>query len=199
VEIQREQQEQRLDRDHENNNDIAHAPSMLSIQRRGTDALLEGVSRLPQRAPPQVQVTGQSVLDEFRAQPGIPANSPQRDVLSWFRSRQHIQSLQHVFQLAAMYIAVPSTTAPSERVGSTAGQVYSKRRIALAPSVAEYLVVLHESRRRVARKIVESSPPQIMAEIQAAFIHEHALSDNDEGHGNRSNDESSDSDDDDDD
>ena len=112
------------------------------------------------------------------------------------RDRQHIQSLQHVFELAAMYISVPSTTAPSERVGSTAGQVYSKRRIALAPSVAEYIVVLHESRRRVARKIVDSSPPEIMAEIEAAFIREHALFDNDDGHGDRSNDEVSSDDDD---
>ena len=144
----------------------------------------------------QMQVTGQSVLEEFRAQLGIPATSPQRDALSWFRDRQHIQSLQHVFELAAMYISVPSTTAPSERVGSTAGQVYSKRRIALAPSVAEYIVVLHESRRRVARKIVDSSPPEIMAEIEATFIREHFSFDNDEGHGDRSNDEVSSDDDD---
>ena len=74
---------------------------------------------------------------------------------------------------------MPSTTAPSARIGSTAGQVYSKRRLNLAPSFAEYVVVLHESRRRVARKIVQQSPAEIMREIEAAFNQNHALSDAD--------------------
>ena len=69
--------------------------------------------------------------------------------------------------------------ADNKLVGSTAGQVYSKRRRNLAPSFAEYFVVLHESRRRVARKIVQQSPSEIMREIEAAFNQNHALSDAD--------------------
>jgi hypothetical protein len=158
---------------------VVNAPNMQSIQRRGTHALLQGVSRLRQRAPIQIQITAQHVLAEYRALQGIPATSPQRDVLQWFRSKMHIASLKHIFELARMYNFVPSTTAPSERIGSTAGQVYSKRRLNLAPSFAEYIVVLHESRRRVARKIVQQSPAEIMREIEAAFNQNHALSDAD--------------------
>lgn len=158
---------------------IVNAPSMQSIQRSGTHALLQGVSRLPQRALIQIQITAQNVLAEYRALQGIPATSPQRDVLEWFRSKVHIASLKHMLELSRMYNFVPSTTAPSERVGSTAGQVYSKRRLNLAPSCAEYIVVLHESRRRVARKIVQQAPAEIMREIEAAFNQNHALSDAD--------------------
>ena len=158
---------------------IVNAPSMQSIQRSGTHALLQGVSRLPQRAPIQIQITAQHVLAEYRALQGIPATSPQRDVLQWYRSKMHIASLKHMIELSRMYNFVPSTTAPSERVGSTAGQVYSKRRLNLAPSFAEHIVVLHESRRRVARKIVQQSPAEIMSEIEAAFNQNHALSDAD--------------------
>jgi len=180
VVVQHLMQERECEREVENSDDVAHARTMVSIQRRGTNALLEGVSRLPQRAAVQIQVTAQTLLEDYRAQPGLAATSPQREVLLWFRSKQHITSLNHLFRLASMYIFVPSTTAPSERIGSTAGQVYSKRRLSLAPSVAEYVVVLHESKRRVARKIVDSSPSEIMAEIESAFIREHILSDNDE-------------------
>ncbi len=103
----------------------------------------------------------------------------------------HIASLKHMIELSRMYNFLPSTTAPSERVGSTAGQVYCKRRLNLAPSFAEYIVVLHESRRRVARKIVQQSPAEIMREIEAAFNQNHALSDADQQQEQVSDDDSS--------
>jgi hypothetical protein len=179
--------------------DIINSPSMQSIQRRGTHALLQGVSRLRQRAPIQVEITAQHVLAEYRALDGISVSSPQRNVLEWFRNKRHIESLKHVFELAGMYCFVPSTTAPSERVGSTAGQVYSKRRLSLAPSFAEYVVVLHESRRRLARKIIQQSPPEIMRTVEAALYQYHALSDSDDNHQQQEDDDASASNDEDDD
>ncbi len=90
-------------------------------------------------------------------------------VLEWFRSKLHISSLEPAFKVASMYCFVPSTTAPSERVGSTAGQVFSKRRLRLAPAVAEYIVVCHESRRRLERSIIAMSPHEILREMEDAF------------------------------
>ncbi len=82
---------------------------------------------------------------------------------------------------------------PSARVGTVHGR---------ACQIAS-LVLHDESRRLVARKIIDSSPSQIVAVIQAAFLREHALSfirghalsfvcghalsDRDEGHGDEIN------------
>ncbi len=55
---------------------------------------------------------------------------------------------------------------PSARVGTVHG------RAGQIPS----LVLHDESRRRVARNIVDSGPSEIVAVIQAAFLREHALS-----------------------
>jgi hypothetical protein len=154
---------------------LHRAPSLISIQRRGTQALLNGVQRLPPRAPMNVLITAEAVLAEYRGQPGLAPNVQQSEVLAWFRSRLHIPTLEPAFKIASMYCFVPSTTAPSERVGSTAGQVFSKRRLRLAPSIAEYIIVCHESRRRVERSIIAMSPHEILQEMEAAFARAHHL------------------------
>jgi hypothetical protein len=160
---------QRDEGEEEQHPGLLRAPNLISIQRRGTEALLNGVQRLPPRAPMQVNVTAEAVLAEYRGQPGLGLDVPQSEVLAWFRSRLHIPSLEPAFKVASMYCFVPSTTAPSERVGSTAGQVFSKRRLRLTPAIAEYIVVCHESRRRVQRSIIAVSPHEILREMEEAF------------------------------
>jgi hypothetical protein len=108
-------------------------------------------------------------------QPGLDPNVQQTEVLAWFQNRQQIPTLEPALKIASMYCFVPATTAPSERVGSTAGQVFSKRRLRLAPSIAEYIVVCHESRRRVERSIIAMSPQEILQEMEAAFTRAHHL------------------------
>ena len=175
---------QRDDSDEEQHPGLSRAPSLISIQRKGTEALLNGVQRLPPRAPMQVNVTAEAVLAEYRGQPGLQPDVQQSEVLAWFRSRLHISSLEPAFKVASMYCFVPSTTAPSERVGSTAGQVFSKRRLRLAPAVAEYIVVCHESRRRMERSIIAMSPHELLREMEDAFARAAA-----QGEGNDADDE----------
>jgi hypothetical protein len=60
---------------------------------------------------------------------------------------------------------------------STAGQVYNKRRLRLHEPVAESIIVMHESRRFCARRIVETSPLVIQEIVRNNLQRAGALSD----------------------
>ena len=88
--------------------------------------------------------------------------------------------------IARCCVFIPSTSAPAERVASTAGQVYNKRRLSLHESLAEAIVVLHESRRWLAQRIIDISPLVIQQLVREALQRagafsgdEHSSSDSD--------------------
>ena len=60
-----------------------------------------------------------------------------------------------------------------------AGQVYNKRRLRLHEPVAESIIVMHESRRFCARRIVETSPLAIQEIVRNNLQRAGALSDED--------------------
>jgi hypothetical protein len=81
-----------------------------------------------------------------------------------------------MLSIARCVCFIPASSAPSERVASTAGQVYNKRRLRLHEQVAESIIVMHESRRFCARRIVETSPLAIQEIVRNNL--QRALSDN---------------------
>jgi hypothetical protein len=111
----------------------------------------------------------------------LPHNATQEEVLQWFRSKQREGRHDIMLKVAETYIFIPVASAPSERVASTAGQTYTKRRIRLHPAIAEAIIVLHESKRDLSNRIIDSSPELIRHSLQEAFrLEGHALSDDDD-------------------
>jgi zinc finger BED domain-containing protein 1 (E3 SUMO-protein ligase ZBED1) len=62
--------------------------------------------------------------------------------LLWWKSREHLYPLHA--KLARRYLCVPATSAPSERVFSSAGLTISKTRASLNPETADALIFLHD-------------------------------------------------------
>ncbi len=50
--------------------------------------------------------------------------------------------------IARCYLAIPASSAPSERIFSKSGLVWEKKRGNLVPETANDIVYLHEARRR---------------------------------------------------
>ncbi len=63
--------------------------------------------------------------------------------LKWWNV--HKNSFYYVSKLAMKYLSIPATSAPSERVFSTAGLTIAKDRARLDPDHANELVFLHDS------------------------------------------------------
>jgi len=63
--------------------------------------------------------------------------------LEWWRVNNN--TYPHLSKLALKHLSIPATSAPSERVFSTAGLTIAKERAWLESSRANELVFLHES------------------------------------------------------
>ena len=77
--------------------------------------------------------------------------------------------------IAEKCIFVPVSSAPSERVASTAGGTYTKRRVRLQADIAEAIIVAHEAKRRIARRIVQMAPDLLRESLEHALIREGAI------------------------
>jgi hypothetical protein len=64
------------------------------------------------------------------------------DPAHWWRQHESIYPFHA--RLARRYLAVPATSAPSERVFSTGGRVLEKRRAALKPECVRAIVLVHD-------------------------------------------------------
>lgn len=62
--------------------------------------------------------------------------------LGWWNHRCGVYP--NVARLAKMYLCIPATSAPSERIFSVASLIISKLRASITPSNAEILLFLHE-------------------------------------------------------
>jgi hypothetical protein len=85
-------------------------------------------------------------LTLYRTEPMLPVQKEDRsynDPLSWWRLKA--QQFPLLSELAIKYLCIPATSAPSERVFSTAGLTISNMRSRLDPMTANELVFLHES------------------------------------------------------
>ena len=150
--------------------------SVRNLQRQGTGAMQAIVASVPMIPLPQEQrVSPEELVAAYRAAENIACNATQEEVLEWFRSRVSEGRFAVLLKVAERCIFVPVTSAPSERVASTAGQTYSKRRLRLQADVAEAIIVTHEARRRVARRIVQMAPELIRESLEHALVREGAL------------------------
>lgn len=87
----------------------------------------------------------------FTEQKGGP---PVKTILEWWKERGHAFAL--ISEVAKLIIAVPATSAPSERVFSTAGRVCGRYRASMSPQVVQAIVREHENCRK--RKSVPVAP-----------------------------------------
>jgi hypothetical protein len=88
-----------------------------------------------------------SELDRYKLMPGIKmrdeATGKFNCPLKWWKVHQN--DFYFVSKLAMKYLSIPATSAPSERVFSTAGLTIAKDRARLDPDRANELVFLHDS------------------------------------------------------
>ena len=69
------------------------------------------------------------------------------DILTWWKHNQ--EELPLLSKLARMILAIPASSAKSERVFSVGGLIVSCRRGSLAPTKVEQLIILKENRKKV--------------------------------------------------
>jgi len=65
------------------------------------------------------------------------------DVLAWWCTQQ--ETYPRLSMLARVILALPATSAPSERIFSTAGLTVNAKRSSLAPSAVDKIVFVHEN------------------------------------------------------
>jgi hypothetical protein len=85
-------------------------------------------------------------LTMYKAEPSLPLQREDRSYnnpLEWWRLKA--QQFPLLSELAIRYLCIPATSAPSERVFSSAGLTIAKERSRLDPSTANELVFLHET------------------------------------------------------
>jgi hypothetical protein len=143
--------------------------SMVAIQRVAIDATQHLVRRMPSIQVRHVEATPELLIEQYRACDGLPPNAVQKDVLRWFHTHAVADHFPVMLAIARCCVFIPSTSAPAERVASTAGQVYNKRRLSLHEALAETIVVLHESRRWLAQRIIDISPLVIQQLVREAL------------------------------
>ncbi|CAM9347753.1 unnamed protein product, partial [Discosporangium mesarthrocarpum] len=78
----------------------------------------------------------------FRATPGLVLGASGDDVLAWWAKHQH--RFPYLARLAVVHLAIPATSATSERVFPGAGNnTVTKKRDHLGSEMVDALVILH--------------------------------------------------------
>jgi len=98
--------------------------------------------------PVVVQRRRDRVGDELERLIALPPVAISVDPRDWWRTNMH--NYPGLSAVAAAVLAVPATSAPSERVFSTGNNVVTNRRTRLTRQNVEALVVLHEERKAAA-------------------------------------------------
>jgi hypothetical protein len=132
--------------------------SARNLQRQGTGAIQAMVASVPMLPLlEERRVSPEELVAAYRAAENIACNSTQEEVLEWFRSRLREGRFSLRLKVAEKRIFVPVSSAPSERVASTAGQTYSKRRLRLQADIAEAIIVTHEASLNSGSNIFETA------------------------------------------
>ncbi|CAN0351961.1 unnamed protein product [Discosporangium mesarthrocarpum] len=82
-------------------------------------------------------------IARFRATPGLALDASGDDVLAWWAKHQH--GFPYLARLAVVHLAIPATSATSERVFSGVGDTVAKKRNRMGSEMVDALVVLHRS------------------------------------------------------
>ena len=75
----------------------------------------------------------------------VAAEHKKTDGLQWWR--EHKSEFPLLAKIARRYLAIPASSAPSERIFSKLGIIWEKRRANLKPETANAIVFLHEFRK----------------------------------------------------
>lgn len=86
--------------------------------------------------------TAEPEITRYLNEPLVPITG---NVFEWWRSQQFIYP--KLTKLARMYLSIPATSVPSERVFSVAGNLVTSRRESLLPANVECLTFLHDNLR----------------------------------------------------
>jgi len=86
--------------------------------------------------------TQQNEIEQYRLEPAVPYRT---NPLSYWRERKHLYP--NIAMLARLYLAIPATSAASERVFSSAGNIITKKRSSLAPENACDLIFAHQNKK----------------------------------------------------
>ena len=84
-----------------------------------------------------------SIPTEVKRYFADPAVSRNEDPLLWWRKNE--SRFPHIARLARLFLAVPATSTPSERVFSAAGNIVTKKRSALSPENVDALIFLNKN------------------------------------------------------
>ena len=79
-----------------------------------------------------------SMVDTYLAQPLLPYHSG--NSYTWWR--ENSSQFKPLSRLALRYMSAPPTSVPSERLLSSAGDIYDEKRNRLAPERAEILLFI---------------------------------------------------------
>jgi len=110
----------------------------------------EDEDEVDEPAPVLLADTVAAEVRNFRAARGQPMyvlggdTSPYSDPLVWWQA--NAPKLPHVWLLASVVLAVPATSAPSERVFSAAANIVDKKRFRLKPENVDLLVFLKSNK-----------------------------------------------------
>ena len=69
--------------------------------------------------------------------------NPETDPLDWWSSNQ--RAFPRIAKMAKMHLAIPASSTESERVFSSSGDLINKKKAAISPELAKWLVTLHET------------------------------------------------------
>ena len=153
--------------------------TMTGLARAAMQRTQALVGRMPHPEVLRVVPSADSFIADYRSAEGVPLCATQSEVLQWFNQKHTTNQFTVMLSIARCVCFIPAASAPSERVASTAGQVYNKRRLRLHEPVAESIIVMHESRRFCARRIVETSPLAIQEIVRNNLQRAGALWDED--------------------
>ena len=96
---------------------------------------------------------------------------PTDDPLKWWSTQS--STYKHLSQLARYILPIPATSAPSERIFSLAGVLVNAKRSALAPTVVDKVIFVHENSKYLewdsCRYYVDVESAQIFACIVMNF------------------------------
>ena len=87
-----------------------------------------------------VAQTIQREIDMYKTQPTTPLSS---DPLVWWRG--NAAKFPHIATVARVYLGIPATSVPSERVFSTAGDVVTAQRSRLSGEHVDQLIFLKKN------------------------------------------------------
>ena len=107
-------------------------PMMTCVDGKGQRVKQDLLSKHTVPTPSSIEI------QQFRCLSISPDN-----ILTWWESQQ--QTYPTLSKLARVVLAIPATSAPSERIFSVAGLTVNARRSSLTPSAVDKVISVHEN------------------------------------------------------